>query len=297
MVLGYKVKWVEDNLGVTRKALRVFEKAGLMPENKGGQYRDYDDDDIDRIWTIRVLQGMGYSIKEICDMVADDGLDFDTSISQKVEQLEEKKVELERHLGYAKTIKLTGRFPSRPKKMGEVKFEDFQNNAIERWNISGDPQGELYAQLAETMLSKSNEEWNNSDLGRMLAALEMMKNTDLDLLLAEYVLPKVICKRKALGADHPEIQLMVKLIYENQNILGQAYGMEGEMTIKQFSRFYSSSYLAGDVAKLKVGEYSKEECEFIAEAISIFGGYKNHDELVEEEMRYGRRDGGGEENE
>lgn len=78
------------------------------------------------------------------------------------------------------------------------------------------------------MLSKSNEEWNNSDLGRMLAALEMMKNTDLDLLLAEYVLLKVICKRKALGADHPEIQLMVKLIYENQNILGQAYGMEGE---------------------------------------------------------------------
>ena len=116
MVLGYKVKWVEDNLGVTRKALRVFEKANLMPENKDGQYRDYDDDDIDRIWTIRVLQGMGYSIKEICDMVADDGFDFDTSISQKVEQLEEKKAELERHLGYAKTIKLTGRFPSRPKK-------------------------------------------------------------------------------------------------------------------------------------------------------------------------------------
>ena len=295
--MGYKVKWVEDNLGVTRKALRVFEKAGLMPENKGGQYRDYDDDDIDRIWTIRVLQGMGYSIKEICDMVADDGFDFDTSISQKVEQLEEKKAELERHLGYAKTIKLTGRFPPRPPKMGEVKFEDFQSNAIERWNISGDPQGEAYAQLAETMLAKSNEEWNNSDLGRMLAALEMMKNTDLDLLLAEYVLSKAICKRKALGANHPEIQLMVKLIYENQNILGQAYGMEGEMTIKQFSRFYSSSYLAGDVAKLKAGEYSEEDCEFIAEAISIFGGYKNHDELVEEEMRYGRRDGGGEENE
>ena len=135
--MGYKVKWVEDNLGVTRKALRVFEKAGLMPENKCGQYRDYDDDDIDRIWTIRVLQGMGYSIKEICNMVSDDEFYFDTSISQKIEQLEEKKVELERHLGYAKIIKLIGRFPSRLKKMGEVKLEDFQDDAIERWNISG----------------------------------------------------------------------------------------------------------------------------------------------------------------
>ena len=56
--------------------------------------------------------------------------------------------------------------------MGEVKFEDFQDNAIERWNVSRDTQGEAYAQLAETMLSKSTEEWDNSDLGRMLSALE-----------------------------------------------------------------------------------------------------------------------------
>lgn len=88
--MGYKVKWVEDNLGVTRKALRGFEKAGLMPENKDGQYRDYDDDDIDRIWTIRVLQGMGYKINEIVEMVNDEEFDFYNSICKKVEELEEK---------------------------------------------------------------------------------------------------------------------------------------------------------------------------------------------------------------
>lgn len=165
---------------------------------------------------------MGYSIKEISDMVSDDEFDFDASISQKVVQLEAKMTELKLHLDYAKTIKLTGRFPSRPKKMGDVKFEEFQNDAIDKWNISDDPQGEAYAQLAETILSKPTEEWDNSDLGRMLSALEMMKNTDLDLLLAEHVLPKAICKHKGLGANHPEIQLMVKLIYENQNVLCQS---------------------------------------------------------------------------
>lgn len=295
--MGYKVKWVEDNLGVTRKALRVFEKAGLMPENKGGKYRDYDDDDIDRIWMIRVLQGMGYSIKEIVEMVSDEEFDFDTSISQKVVQLEEKKAELERHLGYAKTIKLTGRFPSRPKRMGDVKFEDFQNNAIDRWNISGDPQSEAYAQLAETILSKPAEEWDKSDLGRMLSVLETLKNMDLDLLIAEHVLPKAICKRKSLGANNPDIQLMVKLIYENQNALYQSLGIEGEMNAKQFSRFYSSSFLSGDIAKIKTSEYTEEDCEFIVEAVSVFGGYKNYDELLEDELRYGRRDEVGEDNE
>ena len=109
--MGYKVKWVEDNLGVTRKALRGFEKSGLMPENIDRKYRDYDDDDIDRIWTIRVLQGMGYSIKEIVDMVNDEEFDFGESIGQKVLELEAEKQKIERHLGYAKMIKLTGRFP------------------------------------------------------------------------------------------------------------------------------------------------------------------------------------------
>ena len=149
--MGYKVKWVEDNLGVTRKALRVFEEAGLMPENKNRQYRNYNEDDLDRIWMIRVLQGMGYSIKEIVNMVSDDEFDFDVSISQKIVQLEEKKAELERHLGYAKTIKFTGRFPLRPKKMGDIKFNDFQKHAIEGWNIYSDPRGEAYVQLVDTM--------------------------------------------------------------------------------------------------------------------------------------------------
>lgn len=167
--MGYKVKWVEENLGVTRKALRGFEKAGLMPKNTGGQYRDYDDDDIDRIWTIRVLQGMGYSIKEIVDMVADENFDFDKSIALKVEELEKEKAKVERHLGYAQTIKFTGRFPSRPKKMGEVKFDDFQNTALEGWNIYKDPKALEYQKLVDTYLSKSPEELKDMDLGRMLS--------------------------------------------------------------------------------------------------------------------------------
>ena len=47
--MGYQVKWVTENLGVTRKALRVFEDHGLMPK-PNGEKRDYTDEDIQRIW-------------------------------------------------------------------------------------------------------------------------------------------------------------------------------------------------------------------------------------------------------
>ena len=33
-VVGYKVKWVEDHLGISRKELRNYERLGLMPTNK-----------------------------------------------------------------------------------------------------------------------------------------------------------------------------------------------------------------------------------------------------------------------
>lgn len=82
--MGYKVKWVEENLGVSRKALRGFEKFGLMPPNEDGGYRDYSDDDIDRIWSIRVLQGMGYSLKEIAAIAEEENFDFDESLAEKV---------------------------------------------------------------------------------------------------------------------------------------------------------------------------------------------------------------------
>ncbi len=69
------------------------------------------------------------------------------------------------------------------------------------------------------------------------------------------------------------------------------------MNKKQLSRFYSSSFLASDIAKIKTNEYAEEDCELIAEAVSIFGDYKNYDELLKEGLRHGRRDKGGNENE
>lgn len=287
--MGYRVKWIDENLGVTRKALRVFEKKGLMPPNEGGCYRDYDENDIDRIWHIRVLQGMGYSLKEIADMVNNEDFDFDNSIAQKVIKLEEEKKKVELHLAYAKKIKLTGRFPLRPQKIGEIRSDEFQKEVQKAWSIANDSKGMEYARLAETMLSKSAEEWENSDLGCFFSVLESVMTMDIDTLLAEYVLPKAIIKRRHLGAAHPDIQSLVKLIYESYNNYFDECGIKSKMSVKNFSRYYASGYLAGDIAKLKTRELTQEECEFIIQAVAIFGGFNNYDELIEAEQKYDRQ--------
>ena len=85
--MKYKVKWIEENLGITRDALRYLEKKGLLPENDG-KSREYGDDDIKRLWAIRVLQGIGYSVQEIIDMVEDDSISIDETIGDKIAKLE-----------------------------------------------------------------------------------------------------------------------------------------------------------------------------------------------------------------
>lgn len=276
--MGYQVKWVEDNLGVSRKALRNFEKLGLMPPNEGGGYRDYSDEDINRIWTIRLFQGMGYSLKELVNLAENEDFDFDTSLEKKIQELKVEKANIERHLGYAQNIKLTGRFPSRPKNMGSVTFGEFYEKSLNEWNVNADPEAKKYKELADLILNTPEDELQDTDIGRLFEFLQGLqeKISNIDSFMMEKVIPLEILKRKENGPADAEIQLLVKMLYENRI---SSFQEMGNMTKKQFVRFESSSYISGDVARMKEREYGKEGCLFIADAIAVFGGYGCYDEV------------------
>lgn len=279
--MGYQVKWVEEHLGVTRKALRIYEEKGLMPPNEGGQYRCYDEDDIDRIWAIKVLQGMGYTLNEIADVVSaasSETFDFQESISQKVISLEAKKAEAERHLGYAKMIQLTGRFPSRPKEMGSVTFDAFHEKALEGWNVHSDPRAENIQFLVEQLLEQPEESWGESDLGRMLQALLDfgMNRAAMEATLGLEILQKAIIARMNQSADSAEVQLLVKILYNQFQQFTGEYGI----TPQQFGRLYSSSIMEGQIGQVNQQKYGGDGCAFLADAIAIFGGYKNYEDIM-----------------
>ena len=66
----------------------------------------------------------------------------------------------------------------------------------------------------------------------MISVRGMTKNMDIYLLIEEHVLHKEVCKRKVLNADNPDIQLMLRLIYENNNAIYLLQDMKDEMLIK-----------------------------------------------------------------
>lgn len=279
--MSYQVKWVAEHLGVTRKALRIYEEKGLMPKNEGGQYRSYNEEDLDRIWAIKVLQGMGYSLSEIVDLVSavnGEDFDFQESISQKVISLEAKRAEAERLLGYAKMIQLTGRFPSRPKEMGSVTFDAFHENALEGWNVHNDPRAESAQTLVGQLLEQPEDSWGESELGRMLQALLDfgMNRAAMEATLSLDILQKAIISRSDQGADSAEVQLLVKILYEQV----QKFAGDDAMPPHHFGRLYSSSIMEGQIGQSSQQKYGTDGCAFLADAIAIFGGFKNYEDSM-----------------
>lgn len=85
--MGYSVKWIVDNLGITRDMLRYYEKEKLIPRressNPTNNYREYSDEDIERIWGIKLLISIGFTAKEIYALMNDPDFDFGTAMTKK----------------------------------------------------------------------------------------------------------------------------------------------------------------------------------------------------------------------
>lgn len=199
--MKYTVNWVEKNLGVSRKTLRIYEEKGLMDkttfQNPDNKYREYSDEDIERIWCYRLLQGVGYTLNDIFVMTQNVDFDFETSLSKKIKDLERKKSEIEQYIGFAKALKLTGSFPL-PKKMGSIRFEEFIKHAREYWNVNTDPQMSTMHNLIEAILNRTESELTEADLEQAETALSGFDVDDF-LIIHEYYIELV--ERKELGAS------------------------------------------------------------------------------------------------
>ena len=58
--------------GVKVATIRYYERRGLLPDprRRGEGYRDYGDDDVRRLRFVRQAQGLGFTLKEIAELLA-----------------------------------------------------------------------------------------------------------------------------------------------------------------------------------------------------------------------------------
>ncbi|TWB63628.1 MerR family transcriptional regulator [Nitrospirillum viridazoti] len=90
---------VATKLGVTPKALRVYERAGLLtPERRAGGWRRYTREDLARLHQILALKGLGLSLRQIGEVLAGDGADLIQTLGLQSRHLENQIAALRQRL-------------------------------------------------------------------------------------------------------------------------------------------------------------------------------------------------------
>lgn len=276
--MGYSVKWVTENLGITRDMLRYYEKEHLLPDtgmrNPTNKYRDYSEEDIERIWGIKLLIGVGFTAKEIYSLMNDSEYDFDTAIAQKVKELERKHDENLIYLEFAKSIKFMGRVPT-TSKIGSMRFDEFLEYAHENWNFYDDPRSAPFMQLSDALISKDASDWSPDELERlvdMLGDTESMMHT-----FALHGYYQVISDMRDLDYSSETVQRVVALLHRYLVDHNTEPELDGKITPQFVAKYTAPFFLEGDVATLHERNYGKDGCLFIAQALAYYGGYHIED--------------------
>lgn len=278
--MTYRVKWVEDNLGVSRKALRIYEEMGLMPKNEDGQYREYDDTDIDRIWTIKQFQGMGYRLKEIPVLLEADEDYFKVSLDDKIHEIESRIDEEIRLLKYARMIQLTGRIPSLRSGDNYIPFDEFLEQNKSEWNT--DLFSDEYLKLIDKVVGRNSKSITANDIDNLFASLQVDDESEMiQAAILDSALLELIAKRSNLSPSHPEVQLLVSFLYEN--LCEKIVKGKASWNKDTFVKLYTLTLIGGDLAKAHIDKLGREGCRFASDAIAIFCGYSNIVEAIEGE--------------
>ena len=107
--MKYKVKWIEEHLGITRNMIRRYEKKGVISMNKEGKDREFDEERLRQLWNIRVLVSLGFSLDEVKEIMNEGNL---KELSQrKLGELYKKCVDLQSKIDLLNRVCITGKLP------------------------------------------------------------------------------------------------------------------------------------------------------------------------------------------
>lgn len=265
--MGKKVKWVQDNLGITRSALRVYESKGLLPPNEKGGYRDYDEDDLHRLWTIKELQGLGYSLAEIGVMLESDEFDFHAAMAEKVRELEERQAELDVLVSYAKMVRMIGKLPS-SEELGTVTFQQHHEKAMQQYSTKELPSG------IEGFIDEMAKGPDSADTDKLLQSLHEFASEykespeDREYNASFIVYESDLVRRADRSASDQEVQMIVKLLFEAMKRHGKLRG--DELTVHVFAEAMETAYESGDIGRLEKSRLGDQGCRFLVEAVKEF---------------------------
>lgn len=275
--MGHKIKWIEENLGISRESVRHYKDKGLFIkcQDVGANCYEYSDEEIQRIWCIKLLLAIGYSTDEVKKILETPEFDFYDSISANIEKLENMKQDLEKYIQFAETIKTTGRMPD-VEKLVSTKFRDFINSTGGSWNLYSDSKMAKTADIVKKMAEGKEH----------MVAEELMENDAIwsneEVIVAVNVgaYYRLLIELSNNNYKSETVQAVVKLLYKFISENTELTQYKEKFTPRKFADHFAMTFVPGsDIAKLNLKEFGTEPSLFIANAIAYFGGYDSVNDI------------------
>lgn len=289
---------VSKLVGVTKRTLQHYDKIGLLTptEYTESGYRLYDDIAVEKLWKILLLQELGYQLKDIKKILADQDFDLRESIEKHIKLLTMKKERLENLIGYARIIKMTGIIPLSFEEFGEITFEEFIENSKNTWNTDMVPKKEetnspfnyefmeMLQQSLEKHFNHQGDSWNDNELNEIDCLLDKIPNVNLDILLDIQECIEEFATLTKRDVDSKEVQGHVGKLYAYINVFSRLSGIsDRSMSLSGFSMYGQIFASGGDLGMMHTKSLGEETTDFIAKAIQVYC-----DKWIAEQKKDGR---------
>lgn len=288
--MKYTIKWITEHMGITRDMIREYEKQGLLDkkqyENPENKYREYNEDDLKRLWGIKFFIELGFKIKELKSFFENRNTDPEIEFEKLLLKKREELSSLKQTVRLLDTIVATGQLPTL-NKTGEMTITDFMDTVLSDWSLpeiiedfsywdfvklSQTPPKKITNQLIESDNYLAILEFTLENLPQMLESkdsFETIKQTSYVDLIVE------------LGGDYKSdiIQGVVKLYYKS--VKTQYQTQQNNITPKLFAKVIAPTYMEGKFKELDIPKRSDSDRIFIANAIAYFGGFDTYNSMID----------------
>lgn len=266
-----QMRWVIENLGISRETIKYFDQQGLISPHRNpsaNNRRVFDDDDLEQLWTVKLLREIGFSSKEILAMQRGE-TDFISSVASKVEQLDLEIENKRIALTFAKTIKFTGQVPAL-RNIGDMTFQDFIEYSRNNWNFAEDenlPVIQDSLEMFDSLNDGNIECMSEESLDRIARFFEKFGPMDEMAIQGIRVdtLTNVLLSMRGIDPSSDAVQIVVSEI-----ISAIKTNLPVEATEEQIARTMTWSWGDCDIGYRNRRRYGEEACDYVLACLESF---------------------------
>ena len=129
------VNQIAKQTGVSVRTLHHYDAIGLLKptEITEAGYRLYDADALERLYLIIVYRELGFSLKQIAEILDAPDFDRNRALEEQIVLLEQKREQLQNRITFARGLQLTGVKNMNFKDFDHKKLDDYSTQAKATW--------------------------------------------------------------------------------------------------------------------------------------------------------------------